>query len=195
MPSKDPVTGRRLSGAAQAKLKAERQAPATPSARGKVPSTPLAPPAPSFLALAAPPLAQGVIAVSDWTVTQVLPRCVGLSEHGRDLTRVRTVQILCGKLGKIREKTVRAEQALAVREDRQGVSVDMLAESPPFGDPIAILPWAFMRLARAIHACAQDPHFSRDRYLSIGEAIGTIGMLPPNAAIDALIAVLDPRGS
>lgn len=133
--------------------------------------------------------------MSEWASSQVLPLCILLADASQDLTRVRVVQALCAKLGKMRDKSLRAEQACAVRLDRKGVAADVLANVAPLGDPIGVLVWSFLRLARAIHGAAQDRVFSRDRYLTVGDACATMGMLPPNAAIDALIDALDSRVS
>ena len=193
LPSKDPVTGRRLSGAAQARLKAERAQPQTRTRTRVKDAVPLA--GGLWASVPDPPLSEGVVAVSVWVSTRVLPVAVQYAERGADITRARTITAMCSRLGKMRDKSTRCEQALTVREDRQGQAVNVLSPDPPVGDPIACLPWAYFRLASSIHDATRDEHFSRDRYLSVSETCSAMGMVPPNAAIDALIEALAPKGS
>ena len=139
-----------------------------------------------------PRTCEGVIAVAEWAVTAVLPTCVALARSGMDLDRVSVVQKSAAKLGKMRDKALRCEQALLVREDRRGTAVDVLAPEPPVHDPIATLAWAYMALAKAIYDMTRDAHFRAKKYTIMTDACAAVGYVPPNSAIDAILDEFDP---
>ena len=187
MPSRDPVSGKRLTGAQQRRLKEQRTAP-TVGGPAHDPPTPTG----LYSAITDPPVREGVIAVAEWAVTAVLPTCVALARSGMDLDRVSVVQKSAAKLGKMRDKALRCEQALLVREDRRGTAVDVLAPEPPVHDPIATLAWAYMALAKAIYDMTRDAHFRAKKYTIMTDACAAVGYVPPNSAIDAILDEFDP---
>lgn len=138
MPSYNPTTGKRLSGAVQRKRKHELT---TAQEAG-----------PSGLNVSLPPLAKGAEACVSWA-NDVGLICIAAAQHGRpaELPRVRVVSTTLAKLGMLKDKALRSEQAVKLRSQLDGVVCDLLSSNPPLGDAVAAVAWAYFQLVRLLH--------------------------------------------
>lgn len=183
MPSKNPQTGHRLSGGAQRKLAALR--------RGEA-STALTLPdeveVDAFVGVTPPPVADGVNRVSSWAA-QVLGVAVGHLATTIDAKAVLVAKAL-KSLGKMQGKAVKSENALKLRQLRQGVSYDLTATERP-SDDLATHAWSFCRLAGVIYDVACDPCFDAERAQRFGflvAALACFDTFSNDAALAALKA-------
>lgn len=144
MPSYNPTTGKRLSGAAQRKRK---QALASSPESGSF-----------FSRLGAPPLSQGVEACVTWA-NDVGLVCIATASHGSpgELLRIRVVSTTLAKLGMLKEKALRSEQAVNLRNQMESRKYHLLSTSPPLGDAMAAVGWAYFQLVRLLYTqCQQE---------------------------------------
>ena len=198
MPSRDP-TGKRLAGNAVRKRAAARKlgAPAQVASQTKnAASASPGPPQPAsqelpvpavFRDLPAPPT-RGVSAVEAWAAGVNLRAGVGLSSASpAELPRLLSVASIARELGRLKDKAARAEKALTLRRLRlrEPDAIDLGA--PPFDDPIAIVLWAFHRLAALAHEAACLPSWRLDeRLLASVKALAASGFLPCNQELRAV---------
>ena len=135
MPSRDPKTGKRLSGAQQAKLTAARR-----QGLDHIPT-------PCLTNVPLPPC--GVGAIESWAAVVNL-RC---ATETVDPVRLHWIGTLCRELGKMAAKARRAEKVMKLRRLRQGIDDHIDLDAPPIDDPVAIVPWCYA--ASCVSACGR----------------------------------------
>jgi len=144
MPSRDPKTGKRLSGSAQAKLTAARR-----QGLDHIPT-------PCLTNVPLPPA--GVGAIESWAAVINL-RC---AVETVDPVRLHWIGTLCRELGKMAAKARRAEKVMKLRRLRQGIDDHIDLDAPPIDDPVAIVPWCYAAVAAYLHTVASAPGWGPD---------------------------------
>lgn len=144
MPSRDPKTGKRLSGQQQKQLAAAR--------RGGLDHIPT----PCLTNVPVPPV--GVGAIESWAAVINL-RC---ATETVDPLRLHWIGTLCRELGKMSAKARRAEKVMMLRRLRLGVDDAIDLDTPPVLDPVAIVPWCFVAVAAYLHTVASSPAWQPD---------------------------------
>lgn len=190
MPSRD-ATGRRLSGAGQAKLKKEREA------AGLVRRAPAAPTFPIHPTLqdVPPPPSRGVALVESWAAGLNLRAAVGLeTATAEEAPRLAAVVGIVRECGKLKDKAGRAEKALTLRRLRLGGDDTVDLAQPPYGDPPAIVIFAFHKLAALAHDAATSPDWQPDGRLAAVKALASAGFLPCNAELQAISDAVEDQG-
>ena len=190
MPSRD-ASGRRLSGAGQAKLKKQREA------AGLVRRVPDAPTFPIHFTLqdVPTPPPRGVAAVESWAAGLNLRAAVGLeTATAEEAPRLAAVVGIVRELGRLKDKAARAEKALALRRLRLGGDDGVDLESPPYGDPPAIVIYAFHKLASLAFDAATSPDWQPDGRLAAVKALASAGFLPCNADLKAISDAVKAQG-
>ena len=193
MPSKNPATGKRYSGATQRKIAKVRQGTPVTLARRPVQPDPKSVLVgdDSFVALPPPPVAAGVDAVCSWA-SGVLGVAVAALSQGIDPKAVLVARSI-KSLGKLTGRALRSEKALKLRQLRQGVPYDLaLADCP--ADELARHAWAFARLALAIWGVATEPTLDEEqvhRFLMLVDALATFEKVSADASFSTLLAQLD----
>ena len=182
MPIIDPKTGKRLSGAAQRKLRAQRLVPAD--------SNEADPPAkaavhPLLAAIPAPPIGD-INTVESWATRAAFAVTIA-GREGEDPDRLRVVRKALRAVGQLRDKARRSFKATELLKIRFGESFDLISEVPP-ASPIPGAAWAYFRVAVLAHQAmtARNPHPLADQI----EDMATIGFVPAKGAIDELTASL-----
>lgn len=179
MPSRD-ADGKRLSGAALRKRRAERDDHVALVRTGEASALPV--PA-AFADVQPPPV--GVAAVEAWAAGLNL-RAALAAETADDETapRVAFVVGLCRELGRLSVKAGRSEKALKLRRLRLGESDALNLNVPPTDDPVAAVAWAYARLARLAFEAAASPSWVADpRQVAAAKALAGAGFLPCNGAL------------
>lgn len=144
MPSRDPKTGKRLSGSQQIKLAEARR-----NGLDHIPT----------LCLTNVPLPpQGVGAIESWAAVVNL-RC---AVETVDPVRLHWIGTLCRELGKMAAKARRAEKVMQLRRLRQGIDDHIDLDVPPIDDPVAIVPWCYAAVASYLHTVASAPGWGPD---------------------------------
>jgi hypothetical protein len=113
------------------------------------------------------------------------------AERGEDPVRVSTIHKACRKLGQLKDKARRSEQTCQLRKLRLHEQIDLASPTPPIGDPLAAVGWAYLRLAQQIYAMATVPRFEPAAYILPVEVCASVGFLPNNQAAKALIQRLE----
>lgn len=189
MPSRDE-NGRRLSGAGQAKLKREREAAGLVHRVEAV-----AFPQHTALQDVPPPPGSGVAAVEAWAAGLNLRAATGLeTATAEEAPRLAAVVGIVRECGKLKDKAARAEKALKLRRLRlDGDDVVDLA-SPPYDDPVAIVVFAFHKLAALAHDAATSPDWQPDGRLAAVKALSSAGFLPCNNELKAITDAVKAQG-
>lgn len=190
MPSRDPETGKRLSGAALRKRRREREGEvglvrAEPSAAIAAPAEI---PVPEVFTALTPPPAKDVAAVEAWAAGLNLRAAVGL-ETADEAEAVRLVAVvtMVRELGRLSAKARRSEKALELRRLRLGEDVELDPTAPPFDDPAAIVLWAFLRLAQLAYDAAIAPTWQPDGRLAAVKALASAGFVACNDELRRII--------
>lgn len=192
MPSRDE-SGRRLSGAGQAKLKKQREA------AGLVRRTPAVveeayPRHPALHDVPTPP-PRGVAAVESWAAGLNLRAAVGLeTADAEEAPRLAAVVGIGRELGRLKDKAARAEKALALRRIRLGGDDTVDLGSPPYGDPPAIVIYAFHKLASLAFDAATSPNWQPDGRIAAVKALASAGFLPCNSELQAISDAVEKQG-
>ena len=178
MPSKDPETGKRLSGAALRKRRAERGEVAADAPDLPIPD--------AFADVAAPPLC--VAAIESWAAGLNLRAAVAAEEAVEESgPRVVFVVGVCRELGRLSVKATRSEKAMRLRRLRLGEDDVLDTDVPPLGDPVVAVAWAYARLARLGFEAATSPSWRPDgRKVAAAKALAGAGFLPCNAELRAV---------
>lgn len=198
MPSRDPRTGKRLSGSAQRRKASGPAAPAVPrpAPRPVVPrgtpaqvpeERPGCPPGNPFADLRAPPLDEGPPAVESWGAT-VAAMAVEAAQRAEDPARVRWVHRAVRKLGMLKDRARHAHKACEALAEFRGEEVDLCADERPTV-AVALPAWAFFVIARAIHVAATAPAWdeaTEAHWSLIVEACASIGYTPQVQQLRAL---------
>lgn len=179
VPSVDPNTGQRLSGAAQRKLNARQQ-----QARGQLLT--LGTSHPDLAAVPAPPVSGGVAACEAWAASVNL-RAVQLVQLGHEAERVKLIRSCVRKIGQLRVKARRSEKACELRMLTKRIKVDYLAEHPPTEDPLASCAWSYLQLCQVLHRICTQPGLDLQRTQDLVETLANAGFVPCAAAIAELI--------
>lgn len=190
MPSRD-ANGRRLSGAGQAKLKKQREA------AGLVRRVPDAPTFPIHFTLqdVPPPPSSGVAAVESWAAGLNLRAAVALeTADEEEAPRLAAVVGIVRELGRLKDKSARAEKALALRRIRLGGDDAIDLDQPPYGDPPAIILYAYHKLAALAYDVATSPDWQLDGRLAAVKALASAGFLPCNADLKAISDAVKAQG-
>lgn len=106
----------------------------------------------SFLQISAPPLAAGVEACVSWA-NDVGLLCIVTARHGSasELFRIRIVSATLAKLGMLKDKALRSEQAVKLRAQLTKTCCDLLSTEPPIGDAVAAVAWAYFQLVQLLY--------------------------------------------
>lgn len=146
-----------------------------------------------FAGLAAPPVEEGPAAVETWAA-QLAARALHAAEQGTDPARTRWVSRQLRRLGQMKDKARHSYKLCQALAEYRGQTVPLCAEDPP-AEPLALVVWAYFRLAHILHAAATDPAPLFDQEVaarwSLGtEAAATLGYLPQTQQLRALAAAL-----
>ena len=194
MPTYDPITGKRLSGAAQDKQAAERRGlvKSKAAAISELESLPVPV---AFLGLPPPP-ARGVAAIEAWAAGLNLRAGVALPDASEEeAPRLFAATTICKDLGKLTGKALRAEKALTLRRIRLGQSDRIDLDNPPFDDPAAICLWSFHKLAAIAYEAAVDPEWKPDvRGIAAARVFASAAALPCAGAIRAIADAIRRAG-
>lgn len=215
MPSRDPATGKRISGAAQRRRKAAKlglaaqvptpkpdKATPTPTSRAlvrKPAAKPADPPQPTpapqglpippdFLLVGAPPTEAHDI--EKWAAGLNL-RCVLATQTATsdEMPRCLFLMQVIRDLGRMKDKAAKAEKGLLLRRLRLGIAWEYDAQQPPYDDPLAALVWAYRTLAGMAFQACTDPSWQADpRLFSAAKMCAGAGFLPNNKEIDDIIS-------
>lgn len=177
VPTRDPETGHRLSGAALRRRRAARDGHVLPEAALPVPA--------AFVGAVPPPA--GVAAIESWASGLNLRAAVAAEEPGAESTpRVAFVISLCRELGRLTVKAARSEKAMRLRRLRLGES-DAVGPEVPVDDPVAAVSWAYVHLARLAYEAATSPTWRLDpRKVAAAKALANAGFLTCNAELRAV---------
>lgn len=178
MPSKNPHTGRRVSGGQQ---RAAKRARALASS--------------VFAELTKPPIDQGVEAVESWAAGLNLRLAVALGDADEaDAKRLRAIAVVVRELGRLKDKARRAEKALVLRARRLSGERAIRLDTPPYEDPPARIPWAYAALAQEAYEAATVSTWPLRRRMRRVRVLAQSGFLPCNFAIAQLSDEVDARG-
>lgn len=145
-------------------------------------------PVPAVFAALTPPPAKDVAAVEAWAAGLNLRAAVGL-ETADDEEAVRLVAVvtMVRELGRLSAKALRSEKALELRRLRLGEGIELDPVAPPFDDPVAIVLWAYLRLAQLAYDAATSPTWQPDGRLAAVKALASAGFVPCNAELRRII--------
>lgn len=176
MPSIDPRTGKRLSGPQQKALTKARENNLR-----------------LFADLGQPPAEDGVEAIESWAAGLNLRAVVAIGAAvGTERERVRQLLVMIRAIGKLKDKARRAETAMKLRRRRLGGSDSIERDSPPFDDPVAIIPWCFHELAHLAYEVATAktmPPGVADRVAILAQS----GFLPCNGELGRISDRVDEQ--
>lgn len=145
-----------------------------------------------FAAAPAPPCAEGPAAVEAWAA-DLGATALEAADAGQDVARVLWVARGLRRLGQLKDKARHSHKAVAVLREFKDVEVDLLSEERP-AHGVALVAWAYFRLARALHEAATAPvpwdELAVARWGPVVEAAAALGFLPQVQAIRALTALL-----
>lgn len=110
-----------------------------------------------FQDLKSPPLAQGVDACLSWA-NEVGLRVYLLvaSEKEAELKRAKLLIRMVSRIGMLRSKAFRSEQAVLVRKEQEQHPIDLLSDAPPLRDPLATTAWAYFALVKLLFEACQN---------------------------------------
>lgn len=167
MPSKNPTTGRRKSGAAQRRDKAKRALCR-----------------PLFVGLTNPLELAGVAQIEDWAGGLNLRVGIAIGDAEEELVpRLRAIAGIICELGKLKDKARRAEKALKLRHLRLGQSQSLLLDRPPFDDAVSRLPWVMVALAHEAYQAATHAEWPQRSRMRRVKVLAQTGFVPCNAAL------------
>ena len=171
MPSRDPWSGKRLSGAAQRK---KQRTPASAEPHREV-----------FARLLPPPVDEGVEACVAW-LSDVGMLCMEAARDGAELVRVRVVVQSLTVLGVLKEKALRSEQAVRLRESSIQV---LLQQTPPLGDAMAAVGWAYFQMMQLLYAQCQEEmkKEAHARWAAMTSSAARLGYVKEQAQTRALV--------
>lgn len=175
MPSRNPHTGRRESGASQRKGKRHR-------ALAK----------PLFANLAEPPALAGTEAIEAWASGLNLRVGVAIGDASDEAaTRLKAIATIIRELGKLKDKARRAEKALRLRELRLQVSAELRLDDPPYEDPPARIPWVLLALAQEAHQAATQPGWPQRQRMRRVKVLAQTGFVPCNFTLGMISDAVD----
>lgn len=194
VPSKDPETGKRLGGAAQTRLKRNRGSAIVKAE--VVEHSCIDFPIHTQLQNVPPPPGHGVAEVEVWAAKLNLRAAVGLDSCSEEeAPRLAAVAGIVRELGKLKDKSARAEMALTLRRLRLGGDDTIDLDKPPYEDPAAIVLFAYHKLAALAFAAATSPDWEPDRRrIATVKALAYAGYLPCNAAHEAICDAVEKQG-
>lgn len=177
MPPRDS-SGKELSGAAKRRRRQLRDAP--PDA-----SNP-------FAAVPAPPVGEGPAAVEAWGA-RLGAIALEAAERGEDVVRVLWVTKTLRRLGQLKDRARHSWKAVELLRQLRGERIDLASEARP-EQAVAVVAWAYNRLALALHQAATwAGAWDEEAEASLGpvaEAAASLGYLPQVQAIRELMAHL-----
>ena len=209
MPSYNPETGKRISGAEQRRRKAAKlgQVP-TPKPTPKPDKTTPTPTSRALVRKAAPqptPAPQGLPIPPDFLLVGAPPteahdiekwaaglnlRCALATQTATsdEMPRCLFLMQVIRDLGRMKDKVAKAEKGLLLRKLRLGVEWEYDAQQPPYDDPLAALVWAYRTLAGMAFQASTDPSWEADpRLFTTAKIYAGSGFLPNNKELDAVI--------
>lgn len=178
MPSRDPLTGKRLSGSAQRARAAARAAPPP----RKPPPRRLAPLAVGYDGLEYPP--PGYHASLAWA-QGLAARGAALARANQDPVRVRLVGQVLAQLARLKGPAQDSETACAAAREYLGLVVDVQGDAPP-AEPVARSIWAWIALCRLAYTAATDEDADESQVLHAARQLAQVGLLHPQRAFDDL---------
>ncbi len=100
-----------------------------------------------------------------------------------DLLRVRVVTSTLAKLGMLKDKALRSEQAVRLRNQVDGVTCDLASSHPPLGDAMAAVAWAYFQLVTLLYEQCQHEitEETLKRWEVLGTAIARLGYVKEQA--------------
>lgn len=185
MPSIDPTTGKRFSGARQQRHKRERAALLSGDAKRPRRQNTQALTAPksvqpatvadvqlpipdNFADVTPPPISEGVAAVEAWAADLNLRSAVAAeTASAAEQVRLAAVGSILQQAAKVRIRAETSEKVCKLRRLRLFEGEALSLDRPPVGDPVAIPAWAFVKLAALAHAAATDPGWLPDERLVV----------------------------
>lgn len=184
MPSIDPQTGKRYSGAKQRRYKRERAAlvPAPkPRQRADADSADVQLPiSPHYVDLQQPPVSAGVDALEAWAADLQLRTAIDAADADAEAqVRLAAVSTVLQTAGKIRARAETAAKVVKLRRLRLFEGGDLALDRPPVGDPVAAPLWAFAKLCCLAYAAATDPAWLPSDALVVEvKALAAVALLP-----------------
>lgn len=179
MPSRDPATGRPITGA-QGRARRAAAAALVPAA-----ASPLS----AFADTPPPPVADGVPAVEAWAAALLMQAAATAPRTPPERVQLDALTAVCRELGRLRAKAARSHKALTLAQLRLGwPPVDLTSPTPPTDRPVAACAWAFVNLALLAHLVVTKPIvISAPGFAQRVRALVAIGFLPANDEIARVI--------
>lgn len=200
MPSVDPQTGKRYSGAKQRRYKRERAAlvPAPkPGQRADIDSVVAQLPIPPLYAdLQPPPVATGVDALEAWAADLQLRTAIEAADADAMVqVRLAAVGTVLQQAGKIRARAETSAKVVKLRKLRLFDGDDLALDRPPVGDPVAAPLWAFVKLCGLAYAAATDPAWLPSEGLAVEiKSLAAIALLPCRGEQRRIVAAVKAQG-
>ena len=206
MPSIDPKTGKRYSGAQQRAQAAARQGlsesqrrgiTAKPTALVKAPTSATAesmeyPPPVDLINTPAPP--NTVDAIEAWAAEVNIRAAIAL-RSGEDAARLVVVCSTITYLSKLNAVAGRAEKVLAIERMRQLVHVDTdPTKEPPYSDPVALTLWAYRHMALLVWEAAVSVSWVPDGRIASARALAAQIGMPAKSAIERRLSEIERGG-
>lgn len=178
MPSRDPTTGKPISGAQGRRRRA--------AAAALVPAT-ASPPA--LTDTPPPPVADGVPALEAWAAALLMRAAATSPGTPGERVQLDALTALCRELGRLRAKAARSHKALMLAQLRLGwAPVDLTSPNPPADRPVAACAWAFVQLAELAHLVSTRPVVvAAPGFAQRVRALVSIGFLPNNDEVARVI--------
>lgn len=206
MPSIDPKTGKRYSGAQQRAQAAARQGlsesqrrgiTAKPTALVKAPTSATAesmeyPPPVDLIGTPQPP--DTVDAIEAWAAEVNIRAAIAL-RTGTDTARLVVVCSTITYLSKMNVIAGRAEKVITLQRMRQLVHVDTdPTKEPPYSDPVALTLWAYRHMALLVWEAAVSVSWEPDGRIASARALAAQIGMPARSAIERRIAEIERGG-
>lgn len=205
MPSIDPKTGKRYSGAQQRAQAAARQGLSESQRRGITPTkTALVkatattaesmeyPPPVGLINTPAPP--DTVDAIEAWAAEVNVRAAIAL-RSGEDTARLVVVCSTITYLSKMNVIAGRAEKVIALQRMRQLVHVDTdPTKEPPYSDPVALTLWAYRHMALLVWEAAVSVSWEPDGRIASARALAAQIGMPAKSAIERRLSEIERGG-
>ena len=199
MPSIDPKTGKRYSGAQQRAQAAARQGLSESQRRGITKPVALVKTAtaesmeypPPVDLINTPPPPDTVDAIEAWAA-EINVRSALALRTGTDRARLVVVCSMITYLSKMNTIAGRAEKAINLQRMRQHVHVDTdPTKEPPYSNPVALSLWAYRHMALLVWEAAVSVTWEPDGRLASARALAAQIGMPAKAAIERLASEME----
>lgn len=205
MPSIDPKTGKRYSGAQQRAQAAARQGLSESQRRGITPAKAALvkatattaesmeyPPPVDLINTQPPP--DTVDAIEAWAAEVNVRAAIAL-RSGEDTARLVVVCSTITYLSKLNAVAGRAEKVIALQRMRQLVHVDTdPTKEPPYSDTVALTLWAYRHLALLVWEAAVSVSWEPDGRIATARALAAQIGMPAKSEIERRLAAIERGG-